>query len=65
MHSMGLLENEQDSAAWNGPYIRGDIPRDPWGNEYVYDSDGREFSLISYGPDGEQGGEDEDADIGI
>ena len=40
-----------------------DIPLDPWGNEFVYDSDGREFTLLSYGPDGEQGGEGDDADI--
>ena len=30
---------------------------DPWGNEYIYDSNGREFTLISFGPDGERGGE--------
>lgn len=61
----GLVENETDSASWNGPYLRRDVPMDPWGNEYVYESRGREFTLISYGPDGEQGGTDDDADIGL
>jgi len=61
----GLVENESDRASWNGPYLRRDVPMDPWGNEYVYDSQGREFTLISYGPDGEQGGSDDDADIGL
>ena len=61
----GLRENISGRAAWNGPYLRRDVPLDPWGNDYVYDSDGREFTLSSYGPDGEQGGEGDDADISL
>lgn len=61
----GLMENESDSAAWNGPYLRRAVPLDPWGNEYVYEATARQFSLISYGADGERGGEDDDADIGL
>lgn len=41
----GLIENDSDRAAWNGPYLRRDLPQDPWGNDYVYDSDGRSFTL--------------------
>lgn len=61
----GLMENESDSAAWNGPYLRRAVPLDPWGNEYVYEATARQFSLISYGADGERGGEEDDADIGL
>ena len=61
----GLGENDSGRAAWNGPYLRREVPLDPWGNEYVYDSDGRGFTLVSYGPDGERGGEGDDADIGL
>ncbi len=61
----GLVENDSDRAAWNGPYLRRDLPQDPWGNDYVYDSDGRSFTLLSYGPDGERGGEGDDADISL
>ena len=61
----GLVENIDDRAAWNGPYLRRDLPLDPWGNSYVYEADGNDFTLISYGRDGEQGGEDDDADIGL
>ena len=61
----GLRENISGRAAWNGPYLRRGVPLDPWGNEYVYDSNGREFTLSSYGPDGEQGGEGDDADISL
>lgn len=39
------------------------IPIDPWGNEYVYFSDGRNFVIKSYGPDGSDGGSDNNADI--
>ncbi len=61
----GLMENASGSASWNGPYLRREVPRDPWGNEYVYQSDGRDFTLISYGADGVQGGDGDDADIGL
>ena len=61
----GLLENDSGRAVWNGPYLRREVPLDPWGNEYVYSGDGRNFTLISYGPDGERGGEGDDADIGL
>ena len=51
-----------------GGYLeKNKIPKDPWGNEYIYLSPGAinadDFDLISYGPDGQPGGDDEDADI--
>ena len=61
----GLMEDDTDRASWNGPYLRRAVPTDPWDNEYVYESSGREFTLISYGADGMSGGEDDDADIGL
>lgn len=41
------------------------IPADPWGNPYIYISPGLhgDYDLISYGADGEEGGEGLDADI--
>lgn len=41
------------------------IPKDPWGNQYIYISPGEhdDFDLISYGPDGEEGGEGKNADV--
>ncbi|MET0152063.1 MAG: type II secretion system major pseudopilin GspG [Candidatus Binatia bacterium] len=39
------------------------IPEDPWGNPYVYLSDGQSFVLRCFGGDGEQGGEGKNADI--
>jgi general secretion pathway protein G len=47
-----------------GGYIEsGNVPLDPWDNEFVYESDGRKFNIYSLGPDGAEGGEDKDADI--
>ncbi len=49
-----------------GGYLdKGRIPKDPWGNEYIYLSPGTQgdFDLISYGADGEPGGEGKNKDI--
>lgn len=44
---------------------KGRVPKDPWGFDFVYISPGLhgDFDLMSYGPDGEPGGEDADADV--
>jgi len=45
-----------DSANWQGPYLKGPPPLDPWGRPYRYQSPGREgrgeFSVWSAGPNG-------------
>ena len=49
-----------------GGYLdKGKVPKDPWGNEFVYLSPGvhGDFDIISYGRDGVPGGEGEDKDI--
>jgi general secretion pathway protein G len=49
---------------WKGYLAR--IPLDPWGNPYVYISPGIHspgFDIISFGRDGREGGEGENADI--
>lgn len=52
---------------WRGPYLRKDVPLDPWGAPFIYVSPGevnpRAYDLLSLGADGEPGGEGEDADI--
>jgi general secretion pathway protein G len=60
--SMNLLfeTGEDEMSKWDGPYLKKKvIPKDPWGNEYVYKYPGEngEYDLISYGKDGEEGGE--------
>lgn len=60
-----LIEKDNSVKNWKGPYIKG-VPLDPWQNEYVYRCPGQhgEFDILSYGADGQPGGEDDDADIG-
>jgi general secretion pathway protein G len=51
---------------WNGPYLKkSEIPKDPWGNQYHYESPGNngDYDLYSYGADNTQGGDGENKDI--
>lgn len=53
--------------SWTGPYLKKNVPLDPWGKAYVYRSPAQHsrmgYDLLSYGADGKDGGEGEDADI--
>ena len=49
-----------------GGYMEATNMKDPWDNDYIYRSPGdddRDYEIISYGADGEEGGEDFDTDI--
>ncbi len=51
---------------WEGPYLPREIPMDPWGTPYAYKFPGEhgdEPDIISFGADGREGGEGENADI--
>lgn len=61
-----LRVRPQDEARWDGPYLPQDVPLDPWGHAYVYKypgEHGEEPDIISYGADGREGGDGENADI--
>ena len=61
-----LRVKPQDVNQWNGPYMPQDIPKDPWGHDYVYKFPGEhgdEPDVICYGGDGQPGGEGLNADI--
>lgn len=60
-----LRVSQEGGDKWRGPYLKKDIPSDPWGNPFVYHSPGRNggYEIISYGADGKEGGEGENADI--
>ena len=63
-----LVEEQTDVYGWNpGGYLETtDIPKDAWGNDFFYQRypvSGKAFVIISYGADGEEGGEDYDADL--
>ena len=46
-------------------YLKKEVPKDPWGNDYVYISPGEhgEYDLLSYGADNVEGGEKTNRDI--
>jgi len=50
---------------WDGPYLRKDVPLDPWQHPYVYRFPGQhgDYDLLSLGADGQEGGEGENADV--
>jgi general secretion pathway protein G len=51
---------------WRGPYMKDDIPNDPWGTPYVYrypSAHGKDFDIVSFGRDRTAGGTGDDADI--
>lgn len=63
---LNALRVKPDGAEkWNGPYLKKEIPTDPWGNAFVYRAPGRSggYEIVSFGADGREGGEGENADI--
>ena len=51
------------ATGWKGPYLKRDVPKDPWGRKYAYRSPGQhnreDYDLFSHGPDGVEGGDDD------
>lgn len=58
-----LLQAPGNVRNWQGPYLKKDLPKDPWGNPYQYRAPGQhnpdDFDVWSYGPDGADGGGDD------
>ena len=64
-----LVVQPRDATSWKGPYMKNDIPNDPWGRPYVYECPGKHnpssYDLMSMGPDGRAGNEDDIANWNI
>ncbi len=59
----GLVQNPGGGGGvWRGPYLEKGMPKDPWGNDYIYANPGNNnqgsFDLKSLGPDGVDSGDD-------
>lgn len=58
-----LIVAPADVTNWRGPYLKSDIPLDPWGRAYVYEFPGRVnptgYDIRSMGPDGQAGSADD------
>ncbi len=60
-----LMVNPGGIDQWDGPYLKKELPKDPWERPYLYQCPGThgEYDLFSYGRDGALGGEGEDKDV--
>jgi general secretion pathway protein G len=61
-----LRDHPESVTNWQGPYLQKEIEPDPWGHPYVYKYPGEhgdDPDLISYGADGQPGGDGNNADI--
>lgn len=69
-----IQADPQQVAGWYGPYLDGELPADPWGRPYVYEPPAADATgapgapqvrarVISYGADGQEGGEGVNADV--
>ena len=60
---LDLVQQPRDAQNWKGPYLKGDVPNDPWGHPYIYECPGKHnptsYDLMSSGPDGRSGNEDD------
>lgn len=58
-----LIQQPSGATSWKGPYLKKGIPTDSWGNQFVYDCPGKHhtdgYDLLSPGPDGRPGTEDD------
>ena len=60
---LDLVQQPRDSQNWRGPYMKSEIPLDPWGHPYTYECPGKHnptsYDLMSMGPDGRAGSDDD------
>ena len=58
-----LVSAPSGAANWRGPYLKSDVPLDPWSHPYVYEYPGKinqsGYDLRSIGPDGQPGTADD------
>lgn len=69
LEALVLQPDDPSIRNWRaGGYLKSTtVPKDPWGNEYVYlepGTRGGAYDLYSLGADGRAGGEGNDADLG-
>ena len=62
---VALVEQPGSADFWGGPYIKRQILKDPWGNDWIYRRPGEHgvYDLVSLGEDGSPGGQGTDSDI--
>ena len=60
-----LDQRPANEPKWDGPYLKKEVPPDPWGRPYLYRAPGEhgEYDVYTYGKDGQPGGAAEAADV--
>lgn len=62
-----LVRSDANDPRWRGPYLKGELPNDPWGMPYQYripsQQPGKDYELFSFGRDRVAGGTGDDADV--
>lgn len=61
-----LMRRPANAPYWDGPYLKKEVPLDPWHQPYIYRMPGgqnRDFDLLSHGADRMPGGTDKNADV--
>ena len=64
---VAVVKKPNNEPRWEGPYLKKDLPMDPWGRPFIYKVPGTrgDFDLSSLGKDGVPGGTGEGADLHI
>ena len=62
---VAVIKKPANEPRWEGPYLKKELPMDPWGRPFVYKIPGErgDFDLVSLGKDGVPGGSGEAADL--
>jgi len=60
-----LVVKPANADKWSGPYLKKEVPMDPWGHPYIYKIPGAksDYAIISNGPDSQSGTNGESAQI--
>lgn len=63
LDALNIKPNNENK--WSGPYLKKNVPNDPWDKPYLYVSPGEhgDYDLYSLGKDGQQGGTKESEDV--
>ena len=62
---IAVAKKPANEPRWEGPYLKKELPLDPWGRPFIYKIPGErgDFELSSLGKDGVPGGTGEAADL--
>ncbi|MBF0456451.1 MAG: type II secretion system major pseudopilin GspG [Nitrospirae bacterium] len=62
---LDVLQKNPGADGWDGPYLKKNVPNDPWKRPYHYVYPGKhgDYDLYSFGADGQEGGDGENKDV--